>query len=259
MNYTDKFLPLSFSSLKAFAESPRSFVHYKEGKRITSPAMLKGTLIHRRILEPAAYAHTVEVWEGKRAGKAWTEYKEAQAGKDIVTRSENEVIQGAYFAVQSHPIAKELIDGCTDREAEVTWELDGLPFRGYVDGYNENYALDIKTAPDVSYKGVERAVWSMKYFMQAALYRQALKAQGIALKAYYVISVQAVAPHNVAVYRLSEAYMNRGDQLASQLVRDFKAWDGKPTHDPQTLTGAITMSAPGYAPATELDTRRDVY
>jgi hypothetical protein len=264
MKYTDKYLPLSFSSLKAFAESPRAFVHYKEGARTTSPAMLKGTLIHRRILEPTEYIHTVEVWEGRRAGKDWTAFKEAQVGKDVVTRAESDVIEGAYHAVQAHPLAKELIEGCTNFEEGVEWELDGVPFRGFIDGHSSHYALDLKTMPDISPKAVERQVWSFKYFMQAALYRMALSGRGLSgrggnTRSYYIIAVQASAPHNVAVYRLNHDYIKRGLNLARELVQQFKDWDGKPTHAPSSLAGPIALDSPGYAPPLELNLKREVY
>jgi hypothetical protein len=259
MKYTDKYLPLSFSSLKAFAESPRAFVHYKEGARTTSPAMLKGTLIHRRILEPTQYIHTVEVWEGRRAGKDWTAFKEAQVGKDVVTRAESDVIEGAYHAVQAHPLAKDLIEGCTTFEAGVEWRLDGVPFRGFIDGHSSSYALDLKTMPDISAKAVERQVWSFKYFMQAALYRMALSGLGGSIRNYYIIAVQASAPHNVAVYRIDDAYMKRGETLARELVQQFKEWDGKPTHAPSTLSGPIALDSPTYAPPLELNVNREVY
>ena len=256
---TDKYLPLSFSSLKAFAESPRAFVHYKSGARVTSPAMLKGTLIHRRILEPTQYIHTVEVWEGRRAGKAWTDFKEAQVGKDVVTRAESDVIEGAYHAVQAHPLAKKLIEGCTNFEEGVEWMLDGVPFRGFVDGYSEHYALDLKTMPDISAKAVERQVWNFKYYMQAALYAMALREQGVWIGDYYIVAVQASAPHNVAVYRLDDSYMERGVTLARELLEQFKGWDGKPTHHPESLAGVIALDSPSYAPPLELNTNREVY
>jgi hypothetical protein len=257
---TDKYLPLSFSSLKAFAESPRAFVHYKEGARTTSPAMLKGTLIHRRILEPTEYIHTVEVWEGRRAGKAWTDFKEAQVGKDVVTRAESDVIEGAYHAVQAHPLAKKLIEGCTNFEEGIEWELDGVPMRGFVDGYSEHYALDLKTTPDVSPKAVERQVWGFKYFMQAALYKYGLGyGDRVPFKNYYIIAVQASAPHNVAVYSVDDSYMARGLTLARELVQQFKDWDGKPTHAPSTLSGPIALDSPTYAPPLELNLKREVH
>tara|TARA_R110000744_G_scaffold155567_1_gene270934 strand:+ start:16560 stop:17402 length:843 start_codon:yes stop_codon:yes gene_type:complete len=259
MKYTDKYLPLSFSSLKAFAESPRAFVHYKSGARVTSPAMLKGTLIHRRILEPTEYIHTVEVWDGHRRGKAWTDFKEAQVGKDVVTRAESDVIEGAYHAVKAHPIAKDLIDGCTNYEEGVEWKLDGVPFRGFVDGYSEHYALDLKTMPDISPKAIERQVWGYKYFMQAALYRRGLHERGVEMKDYYIVAVQASAPHNVAVYRLDDAYLHRGDLLARELLEQFKGWDGKPTHHPESLAGVIALDSPSYAPPLELNVKREVY
>ena len=36
----DKYLPLSFSSLKAFARSPLQFIEYKENKKEPMPSMM---------------------------------------------------------------------------------------------------------------------------------------------------------------------------------------------------------------------------
>ena len=255
----DNYLPLSFSSLKAFSESPRAFVHYKKGRRVTTPAMLKGTLIHRRILEPSEYLHTVEVFDGARRGAAWTDFKEANSMKDIVTRAESEVINGAYHATKEHPLAWELINGCTHYEQEVSWRIDELPFRGFIDGYNDSYALDLKTMPDISFKAVERQIWSYKYFMQAALYKRGLAERGIDMQAYYIVAVQASAPHNVAVYRFDNAYLHRGDMIARDLVKQWREWDGKPTHAPDTLNSPQVIDAPLYAPPLTLDLNRQVH
>ncbi|MBK9723409.1 MAG: PD-(D/E)XK nuclease-like domain-containing protein [Saprospiraceae bacterium] len=43
---------LSFSAIKAFAQSPAHFMAYKLGQRVETAAMKKGTMIHCAILEP---------------------------------------------------------------------------------------------------------------------------------------------------------------------------------------------------------------
>ena len=62
------YLPLSFSSLKAFSRSPLAFLDYKLGPRKETAAMNFGTLVHRAILEPEKYEQTTLIWDGRRAG-----------------------------------------------------------------------------------------------------------------------------------------------------------------------------------------------
>jgi hypothetical protein len=88
MNTKDKYLPLSFSSLKSFDRSPLSFVHYKEGPRKETDAMRFGTMVHRAVLEPDKYQATVAVYDGRRGTNAHKDFLQANAHKDILTVKE---------------------------------------------------------------------------------------------------------------------------------------------------------------------------
>ena len=83
MTDKDKYLPLSFSSLKAFDRSPLAFVHYKEGPRKETDAMRFGTMVHRAVLEPDKYQATVAVYDGRRGTNAHKEFMLENAHKDV--------------------------------------------------------------------------------------------------------------------------------------------------------------------------------
>ena len=109
-------LPLSFSSLKAFARSPLAFIEYKTNKKEPTPAMRFGTLVHRAILEPERYSRTVAIYEGQRRGKAWKEFEAEHADMDIVTTTEAMTIRQL-----AHRVA-EVADGRSVREQRVAHE-----------------------------------------------------------------------------------------------------------------------------------------
>ena len=116
----DKYLPLSFSSLKAFARSPLAFLDYKNNRKPPTPAMQFGTMVHRAILEPEKYSRTVAVYEGRRAGNAWKDFQEQNADKDIVTAKEAMDIRLLAHRVQEHPYANEMVKQCQKFEVFFT-------------------------------------------------------------------------------------------------------------------------------------------
>jgi hypothetical protein len=141
----NKYLPLSFSSLKAFARSPLQFIDYKENKKEPTPAMLFGTLVHRALLEPEKYSRTVAVWEGGRRGtNAHKDFVAANEGKDIVTATEAMDIRTLCHRVEAHPYAGAMLKQCQKFELPFEIEQCGVPHRGIIDGIGSWFMLDLK-------------------------------------------------------------------------------------------------------------------
>ena len=65
----DQFYPLSFSSCKAFSQSPAHFVAYKERKQHETPAMRLGTAVHMAVLEPEKFGERYQVSQPAAAPK----------------------------------------------------------------------------------------------------------------------------------------------------------------------------------------------
>ena len=77
---------LSYSALSQFSKSPNHLLSYwnKEQKPATE-AQQFGKLLHKMILEPEEMLQEYIQYEGRRAGKAWTDFQELHLSKTIVT------------------------------------------------------------------------------------------------------------------------------------------------------------------------------
>ena len=252
MSNKTQYYPLSFSSLKAFARSPLAFLEYKQNKKEPTPAMRLGTLVHRAILEPDKYSKSVIVYEGTRRGNAWKEFQAAHEGQDIVTTKEALDIRVIADRVQEHSFAGELIRECDDYE--LPWQMthQDVPHRGIIDGINGWFMLDLKTTQSVHPYNLQRNLYEMKYYMQAAIYQRAANSMGRFLESYFVVCVESAAPHHVQVVELAPHYIARGHQEWERLLEQYKRWDGTAAHrhDEENF---YVMEAPGYAPPMDFE------
>lgn len=250
----DKYLPLSFSSLKAFARSPLQFIEYKENKPEPTPAMLFGTLVHRALLEPKKYSRTVAVWEGGRRGtNAHKDFVAANKGKDIVTAKEAMDIRTLCHRVEAHPYAGSMLKQCQKFEVPFKMEQCGVPHRGIIDGLGSWFMLDLKTTQSVSHYSLQRNIYDLKYYMQAAIYQRAAALMGYDHEAYFIIAVESTAPYHVQVVELEPHYIARGHIEWENLLEQWKRWDGSVKHSLNEEDEAgWQMDAPSWVPPIDI-------
>lgn len=247
------YLPLSFSSLKAFSRSPLAFLDYKLGRKVTTPAMRFGTLVHRAILEPEKYEASVAITEHRRGTKAYKEFVEQNEGKDILKTKEAMDIRLIANRVLDHTYAGTMIKQCQHYELPFEIEQCGVPHRGIIDGLGSWFVLDLKTTSDVSHDALSRTIWSAKYYMQAAIYERAAHLMGYDPESYFIIAVESAAPHHVQVVELEPQYVARGHMEWERLLSEWKEWDGKSRHnlDEEDEAG-WQMDAPPWVPHMDL-------
>lgn len=249
--HTRKYAPLSFSSLTAFAQSPRAFVHYKTKDRVTTAPMRMGTLAHRHILEPALFNTTTVVYEGSRRGKDWTEFKDSQQpGTDILTRSEMDQLDGMKDSVKNHLGAVRLLQQCTVREMPVEWSKNGIKHRGIIDAIGSGFIMDLKMTNDVSPRALQRVVYDRRYYMQCAMYAHAASYHGYDIDECYIVAVQSAAPYHVTVCNVLPHYITRGHDEWCRLLDLFHKWDGEPLHS-HDGDDEIELDAPPWAPLSQ--------
>ena len=185
---------LSASALRVFARSPW---HYRNRIEIepTRP-MLRGTLAHCALLEPAALHQRYAVvpadaprrptkaqWAAKKpspdsqsAMAWWTAFGEQCAGREIVTAAEYDITQLQLAAIAANPmLAEAFASGRGEVSAFWIDEETGLYCKARPDwiGVVSDGAcdvLDLKSTADESPNGFGRAAARMGYHLQRAHY-----------------------------------------------------------------------------------------
>lgn len=220
---------LSFSSLKAFKNSPSDFIDYCFREKKQTDAMLLGQLIHCLVLEPEQFneRYTVlddaekvaEIGGGNpRATKVYKEWKaifmETCKGHVIPLKmfQQATIIAGN---ITHNKAAKKVLSLCPNREQKIEWQYKNFGFRGYYDLGGEKIRADIKKVPDASPRAAQRTIIQMWYHGQAAMY---LTAEGVILP-FYIICADAKG--GVSVHKLDKSLIEQGLEDYSNIVDKF--------------------------------------
>lgn len=229
----DKLTPLSYSSLKEFMKSPAHFIAYKNRVYKESPAMRLGTAVHAALLEPDKFKSDYDTTPLRKGTKA---YKELDGSKIWLNSSDWATVQGIKRKLKLNVEAADLLATCELREVEVKGDINGIPFRGFVDAtyrvflnapadYKEqDIIIDIKTTQDASPEGFARSVYNYSYHLQAAIYTELTGA-----KQFYIIAIESSSPYSVVIYNLSQDALDSGYAMLQRGIEAFKNWDGSET------------------------------
>lgn len=220
---------ISASQVARIARSPGALRWDLDHPREPTPAMRLGTAIHCAVLQPqewdARYIVRPEGLDGRtKEGKAWA----AECGdRVIVSADDYSTISAVADSVHSHPMVAEwLAHHRTRIEQSVEWDLaldDGTtyPLKGRLDAWAAGaFVVDIKTAADITPRGVERSAWDYGYYIQIALYADAARdADGLDRQPPAVIcAVETSPPYGVEVYELAPEYLDQGLREARRLL-----------------------------------------
>lgn len=224
MSYKREYL--SYSALKQFEKSPNHYIQYVTKDRDnSSKSMNLGSATHAFILEPDKFAERYFV--APKADKRTTEGKKLareieETGKIHVLTEDFEIIEQMSKSIKGSPWAKKLIDNLAiSYEKEFFAEINGYPFKGFIDIVGESYVADLKTDRDASPAAFIKSADNLGYHLQAAIYST------ITGKEFYWIVVENVAPHNCTVFVQSEEDYSKAKAYLFDLIDRFKSWDGE--------------------------------
>ncbi len=217
---------LSYSSLKAFMKSPAHFIAYKNNVFTESSSMRLGTAVHSALLEPEKFKSIYDVTDLRKNTKAYKEMVAINPDKIYLNNSDWRSIQEIKRRFSQNKEAVDLLFLCSAREQEVKGNINGIPFRGFVDAMSGNggVIVDIKTTQDASAEGFGKSVYNFAYHLQAAIYKELTGAQE-----FYIIAIENTSPYNVCIYGLSQEALDSGYSKLHKGIDDFKGWDGKET------------------------------
>ena len=234
---------LNYSKLKLMAKSP---AHYMAAPRKDSDAMKLGRAVHLAVLEPDRFAAEVAIWTGeRRAGKLWEAFKEANAGKELLSEEEHRQAHLVAEAVRNDPTAARYLTVGTP-ETTVLWDAGGHACKSRLDWVGTSALVDLKSTRDASPASFGRDAYNMHYAAQAAFYSDAhYVATGEALP-FVIVAVEPNDPFAVVTYRIPDALIALGrQQYLSWLDRltyclERKTW-------PSYAEGEIDLCLPRWA------------
>lgn len=213
--------PLSYSSLKEFAKSPSHYIHYINAKREPSKEMNFGSLLHCMIMYSQQFtelfAVAPDVDKRTKDGKAtWEQFVSQNEGKTVVTGEDVDTAHEITAKLFSNSNIKDVVHGCSEFEKEWRTEIDGLPFRGFLDGVSDNYILEVKSTSDANPSSFSRDFHNRMYYIQAALYKMATG------KDIMYLVVETKAPYNSFLAPITDEYIQYGINEISKLTNKFQ-------------------------------------
>jgi hypothetical protein len=259
---------LSSSQAKAINESPAKFNYWRGKVRPPKSEYDVGHAVHAKVLGKGADiveipADLLSSDGGVRsnAAKEWVENVRLE-GRVPMKASELRPINEAAEAVLRHDHAAALFSQPGSPEVSVlsTDPTTGVPVRARFDylplpRQPIAKAVDLKTSRDASPRGFAKAVHDFSYDLQQEWYRHVYRlATGEEIEFAFVV-VEMEPPYLVAVYNLSDAFMDMGRAKGAQ-AREVYAecmrtgvWPG---YDPEV----ITLEPPFWA-AVQFEEKQD--
>lgn len=217
-------LAVSKSHLDLVARSPRHYWHRylnPDAERPEpTPAMVVGSAVHSRVLEPERYALEYAVAPAvdrrTKAGKeAWEQFQADSEGKTLLTADQDQLAQAVAQAVRLHPAADLLLSKPGQAEQSYFWtdEATGERCKCRPDWHSDcrRLIVDLKTTEDASPAGFQRSVQKFRYHVQAAHYLQ-----GLGAEQFVFIAVEKAPPYLVGVYVATPEMVAAGQRVAAR-------------------------------------------
>jgi len=203
-------------------------------------AMRLGTLVHSCILEPDTVDHHYEVFEGDRRTKAG---KEAYAhllesGKEIVSAKDMDIAVAMMTSAFSHDEIGSLLGNAQFVEQSMTFDYHGLDAKAQIDLYTKDGVLvDLKTVSDI-YQA-EKQFFNMHYALQMAWYKLALEGNDLPVNEVKILFVETQAPHQCALFSLTEPVLLHGLREAADAVDKYLAQ--RELVHPELINGSLAL------------------
>jgi hypothetical protein len=193
-----------------------------------------------------------EINKRTNAGKEEFEaFQAANAGKDVITKSEMELILAMSTAVHKHPFAKAILSGGKSEQTVIWTDPDtGINCKCRPDripNESSGVLVDLKSTSGAGEYEFGRSVVSYGYARQAAMYLDGVNAAtGSNFDAFIFVAVEKTAPFRVETYLLDEDFIGFGRSDYKRLLQielDCRARGSYPNRQSDNL---ITLYKPGY-------------
>lgn len=214
---------MHFSNLKHFAQSPLHYAFSCDSEYADSTSKKIGRAFHASVLqgiEPILF-------EGRRAGKEWEQFKENCEGKgEILIPSEFEPVQMMLNSIRKNAFAMELLNSCHTKEKTLKWMRDGVLCSGTPDAYSDDILIELKSCSCAKPRKFLYDAGKFFYHAQMPWYDIALGTQYILSatkwRKHYIIAVENTAPYSTVVFKLDDLRIDQGHTLCEDWLEQFK-------------------------------------
>lgn len=186
------------------------------GPVLVTKSMALGSAVHAALLDDAQ----IHCWEHDGRTKAGREERAAAPDGWIGLGAEDyETASRMVASAMAHPGLMEAIhESC--HEVTLTWRHAESPgpedARARVDMLGSTWVGDLKTAADLSDRGIMTAVTAFGLHQQAAWYLEAAERHGLPVKEFHFWGIEKRAPYLVRRFFL--------DEVAIEVGRAQNAW-----------------------------------
>jgi hypothetical protein len=223
-------IPTRFSLLKQMALSPAHYLHACQQPQDDSLASRLGAFASDRkeafrvgnAIDVMLFSDTDEkviVYPGRRDPrvKAWQEFQREAADKgvvEILSGSEMEIVKNVVAALRARKDAMALLLKDTIVQQRIDWQWMGKPVRSTPDARSRRHLVDLKSAVSAEPEAFKRQSRKFFYHAQAALYGDAMIANGEPeVGERFLVVVEKAKPHPVTVFRIAESMIDIGARL----------------------------------------------
>ena len=222
------------SQCKNLLKSPWHFEYNRKHPKPPTAAMQFGSLVHQLVLEPQKFEQNYFVAEKPKKttkeGKAMYAKLDAERGRRIwVTTDDFLKAEDMRHNLSQNDLVKVLLQGGRAEQAVFWVDNDtGILCKAKADYLNveKGLIIDLKTTANIASEiCFRRTTAQFQYHLSAALYQDGFQqATGQRLD-FFIVAIESFAPHNYAIYKLSDELLAQGRSLYTEALIIYQAAD----------------------------------
>jgi len=224
---------INISSLKNLRQSPAHYLWFKDKGMATTPAMLLGTRIHKRLLEPDLFDDEYHLGlDVRRGSKQWKEEQEKAGSKTVLKPQDFFVINEVQNNFLNNKIAVDLLSGGKPEVSACALhpKYDVL-MKCRVDYLKDDAIVDLKTTNN--FETFRKNIGSNGLHLQLAWYGNIISLiRQKKIENYYLVVIETMAPYCVYTCQVNHSAITIAQVECEELLEQYikcdkeKSWPG---------------------------------
>ena len=228
---------LNISSLKHLRRSALHFRHKMDYPEPDREAFAFGRAFHTLCFEPSSFEQEFAFFDGRRAGKAWEEFKEFNSDKTILKVEDSIILEQMLQSIKKHKYTGHWLQHGSP-EVTLIWDESGVPAKGRIDylislGEKDAIAVGLKTAISSDMTIFAKNALKYGYDLQWAWYESGCHAVLGIIPRMIEIVIEKNPPYEVAIFEITEEILQLGHEKYIDLLREYKECEEKQEWPPK--------------------------